>query len=73
MNPRMKLKAVRVENGDTQEDAAKIINVSKETYNQKELGKRDFTLTEAVKLAKYYKKTLDQLFFDNSVNTNKTA
>ncbi|PFK07974.1 transcriptional regulator [Bacillus cereus] len=46
----------------TQEAVSKVINISKQTYYLKESGKRDFTLTEAKKLAKHFKTTVDDLF-----------
>ncbi|PGZ24393.1 transcriptional regulator [Bacillus anthracis] len=52
----------RRENRMTQEAASKVINISKQTYYLKESGKRDFTLTEAKKLAKHFKTTVDDLF-----------
>jgi len=52
----------RRENKLTQADIAEILNVAKETYSLKELGKRDFTISEAKLLAKYYGCTLDELF-----------
>lgn len=70
--PRLKLKSIRVEHGESQADVARVLGVSEPTYNQKELGKRDFSLDEAIKLAKYYGKTLDEIFFTQLVNTNET-
>ncbi|UYX53332.1 helix-turn-helix domain-containing protein [Bacillus thuringiensis] len=46
----------------TQEATANLINISPRTYYSKEHGKRDFTLKEAQKLAKYFKTTVDELF-----------
>lgn len=46
----------------TQENTGKLINISKQSYHLKESGKRDFSLTEAKTLAKYFKKTIDDLF-----------
>lgn len=52
----------RRENRLTQEQVAKAIGMTKQTYCSKESGKRDFTLKEAKLLAKLFKKTLDDLF-----------
>lgn len=46
----------------TQTQAANVINISKQTYHLKEKGKRDFSLTEAQSLAKYFNTTVDELF-----------
>ena len=46
----------------TQEAAGKLVNMCKQTYYLKENCKRDFTLKEAQKLAKYFKTTVDELF-----------
>ncbi|MEH7150054.1 transcriptional regulator [Bacillus thuringiensis] len=45
-----------------QKDVGKVVNMHKNTYYLKESGKRDFTLKEAQKLAKYFKTTVDELF-----------
>lgn len=45
-----------------QKDVGKLVNMHKNTYHLKESGKRDFTLKEAQKLAKYFKTTVDELF-----------
>ncbi|MCU5100542.1 helix-turn-helix domain-containing protein [Bacillus cereus] len=52
----------RRESRMTQEAAGKVINITKQSYHLKECGKRDFTLTEAKKLAKHFKTTVDNLF-----------
>ena len=46
----------------TQEALGKLVNMHQQTYYLKESGKRDFTLKEAQKLAKYFKTTVDELF-----------
>ncbi len=66
-----RLKIARAETGETQEDLAKLIMVAKETYNQKELGKRDFTISECVLLAIHFEKDLDYLFMPNEVKRNE--
>ncbi|TKI76290.1 helix-turn-helix transcriptional regulator, partial [Bacillus mycoides] len=43
----------RKEQRMTQEDIGKIVNIHRQTYYLKECGKKDFTLKEAQKLAKY--------------------
>jgi len=72
LKPNLKLKATRVEKGQLQSDVARILKVSEQTYNQKELGKRDFTLRECKILARHFNKTMDEIFFADQVNNNKT-
>lgn len=72
LKPKLNLKAERIKKQETQADTAKIINVSEQTYNQKEIGKRDFSLTECELLAKHYGTTIESLFFTEKVNKNKT-
>lgn len=60
MNAQLYVK--RRENKLKQADIAKALNIAKETYCLKENGKRDFTITEARRLAKYFECTLDELF-----------
>ncbi len=51
-----------------QEDVAKILNMSKTSYSYKETGKQEFRLNEAKILADYFGTTIDNIFFNNSVN-----
>ncbi|HDK7162139.1 TPA: helix-turn-helix domain-containing protein [Clostridium botulinum] len=66
------LKGLRAQNNLTQQDMAELIDTSIQTYNRKELGKREFTLTEAKKIADYFSKSVDEIFFRKKVNANKT-
>lgn len=66
------LKGLRAQNNLTQEDMAILIDTTIQTYNRKELGKRDFTLNEAKIIADYFGKSIDEIFFTPSVNANKT-
>ncbi|PEQ05110.1 helix-turn-helix transcriptional regulator [Bacillus toyonensis] len=52
----------RKERRMTQEAVGKVVNMHQQTYCLKESGKRDFTLKEAQKLAKYFNTTVDELF-----------
>ena len=61
-----KLYFIRKENKLRQADMAKVLNISEQSYYLKETGKRDFNLTEAIRLAKYYGSTLDDLFWEES-------
>ncbi len=66
------LKGLRAQNNLTQQDMANLINTTIQTYNRKELGKREFTLKEAKIIADYFNKSVDEIFFAKIVNTNKT-
>lgn len=52
----------RRENRLSQEDMAKLLNVHRQSYHLKEAGKREFTLSEAQKIAKHFNTTVDELF-----------
>ncbi|MTI61862.1 MAG: helix-turn-helix transcriptional regulator [Firmicutes bacterium] len=65
-----KLKSLRVEYGVKQEDIARIINIAVTTYNRKENGHSDFTLTEAKKIADYFDKPIEELFFKADRNAS---
>jgi len=52
----------RRENRLKQADVAKKIGIHPQSYYMKENGKRDFTMTEAKRLAKIFNCTLDELF-----------
>lgn len=58
-----KLKSQRALNECTQSDIAKMLGISVTSYSCKESGKKDFTLSEAKKIADYFKITIDKLFF----------
>ena len=59
---RLQLFIKRRENRMTQKGMAAVLNIHHHSYHLKECGKADFTLTEAIKLAKYFDTTLDELF-----------
>lgn len=59
-----KLYIARRENRLRQKDMAIVLRIDTVTYQRKESGKADFTLTEAKKLAQYFNTTLDELFGD---------
>ena len=66
------LRSLRAAGDLTQEDMAKVIGVSKPTYNRKELGLRAFTLEDSLKISIFFGKTVEEIFFNQKVNTNKT-
>lgn len=66
----VKLKGKRVEKGYTQEQLAKKIGVNTATYNRKEKGLVDFTLTEIQDLMYYLDCDFDDIFFKKEVANN---
>lgn len=70
-----KLKALRMQFGDTQTDLASYLEIRVNTLNFKENGKTSFTLEEAYKIAKRYNTAIEEIFFtDIDVNmTTETA
>lgn len=63
-----KLKAYRQLKGMKQKDLAQYLGVSLNTYNFKENGKQDFTLTEAKKISNYFGLSIEEIFFSDNVN-----
>lgn len=49
-----KLKGLMAENGDRQEDVAKLLNINVTTLAFKLAGKREFKFSEVITLAKHY-------------------
>lgn len=62
-----KLKAYRELKGVNQSVMAEMLGVRPNTYSFKENGKTEFTLSEAKKIADYFKTTIDHIFFDEKV------
>lgn len=60
MNAQVYIK--RKEHRLRQADVAKKLGMSTQSYYLKETGKRDFTMTEAKRMALIYGCTLDELF-----------
>ncbi|MCS6132106.1 helix-turn-helix domain-containing protein [Clostridium botulinum] len=57
-----KLKGLMVENTITQQDLAKILDISISTLNFKINGKSDFTIMEAKKVSKILNKSIEEIF-----------
>lgn len=53
---------LRKERGITQEELAKIIGINTRTYVTKELGQREFKLSEMIKIHQYFGNSLDEIF-----------
>ncbi|UXU48940.1 helix-turn-helix transcriptional regulator [Staphylococcus arlettae] len=62
---RLKVKRFRDRNNFNQEKIAKVLNVSVQTYCNKESGKNEFRLSEMHTLAKFYNTSLDELFWED--------
>lgn len=59
-----KLIAIRKLNGDTQSTLAKKLNITNVSLHNKEVGKTDFKLNEAFKIANFYNKTIEEIFIN---------
>lgn len=59
------VKKMRRINDYTQEFVASKLGVTQTIYSQKENGKVKFSLNEALKLAKLYNTTVEELFNEN--------
>ncbi|MBN1073235.1 XRE family transcriptional regulator [Clostridium botulinum] len=57
-----RLKGLMVENTITQQDLAKILDISISTLNFKINGKSDFTIMEAKKVSKILNKSIEEIF-----------
>src|SRR5699024_104568 len=73
MNMKNKVYIARKENKMRQADVAKKIMMSEKSYQLKESGIRDFTITEAKRLATIYNCTLDDLFGDKESEMSETT
>lgn len=58
----VKLKGKRVEKGLTQEDIAKKLDMAISTYNQKENGKVEFSMTECINIMTILQCTFEEIF-----------
>lgn len=60
-----KLKGIRVENGLTQADLAKIIGVTRQTYSEKENGNQPFKADELFIISGYFDKPIEDIFLSS--------
>ena len=58
----VKLKGKRVEKGLTQPQIAKLLNMATSTYNLKENGSREFSMTECIAIMKILNCTFEEIF-----------
>ena len=57
-----KLYVARKENRLKQKDVARELDIHSVTYSRKESGEKEFTLSEAFRLAEIFETTVDELF-----------
>lgn len=58
----VKLKGKRVEKGLTQTDIAKLIGMATSTYNMKENGSREFSMSECIEIMKVLDCKFEDIF-----------
>jgi putative transcriptional regulator len=61
------LKALRAKHDLSQEEIGELIGMTVTTYNRKENGLREFTLSEAGKLSDLFGVKIEQIFFVDEV------
>ena len=71
-NTNFKLKALRVMRDLTQEELAKELGIHEVTYNRKEQGLSQFTLNEAKQISDFFKESIEDIFFAQSVYKMET-
>jgi len=55
----MTIKALRANSNMTQQQVAKVLNITTQSYRNKECGKREFKFSEMIKLAELFHCSLD--------------
>lgn len=58
-----KLKGLRAEHGVSMAKMAKILGISESAYIARETGRREFKISEAKVISKYFKSSMDDIFF----------
>lgn len=58
----VKLKGKRVEKGLTQQDISRQLNMATSTYNLKENGKVEFSMTECIEIMKILECSFEEIF-----------
>lgn len=56
---------MRVKNNIKQKTMAKILNMTVAAYSRKENGQRSFTIDEAARIAKFFKTSIEGVFFND--------
>lgn len=62
----LKIKKLRKEKGITAQPLIDLLKVTPGNYYKKELGQIKFSLLEAKKVAEFFGKTIDEVFFDKA-------
>lgn len=57
-----KIRNLRIQAGEKQEQLAELLGISKPNYSKKESGSVRFSLDEAMRLSKHYQKPVEELF-----------
>lgn len=65
--PNFQLKILRAKNNLSQENVANVLNITKSTYNRKENGIADFTLSEIKTLSELFNTSPTDIFFTENV------
>ncbi len=66
-----KLEEIRKERGITQEDLAKILEVSRQTVGSLENGRYNPSIILAFKIARYFKMSIENIFIYEEENDNE--
>ena len=66
-----KLEEIRKERGITQEDLAKILEVSRQTVGSLENGRYNPSIILAFKIARYFEMTIEDIFIYEEENDNE--
>ena len=67
-----KVKELRIASGAKQEELARLTGMSTANYSKKENNLVKFTLREAKIIADFFKKSIEEIFFENEVSKNET-
>lgn len=63
-----RLKTIRTEQGTTCEQLSELLGLkTRAAYHKKEQGNVSFTLEEAKKIADYFNKEINEVFFENEI------
>ena len=65
------LEEIRKEKGITQEDLAKILEVSRQTVGSLENGRYNPSIILAFKIARYFEMAIEDIFIDEEENDNE--
>lgn len=71
VNVKNKLEEIRKERGITQEDLAKILEVSRQTVGSLENGRYNPSIILAFKIARYFEMAIEDIFIYEEENDNE--